>query len=177
MTMTHNEGQEECNKKLAFFDVSRAYFYAPATRGVLIKLPEEDAVPGMCGKLKKSMCGTRDAAKNWEAEYQNTMAELGFKAGKATTCALHHEERDMLAVVRGDDITVLAGQGGVGWVKEHLMSRYNIKLSAALGPGRNDDKSVRILNRIVTWTDEGLEYEADQRHAELIVRELDLCGA
>ena len=78
MAMT-NETQEEGAKKLAFLDVRRAYFYAPATRPVFIKLPEEDAEPGMCGKLQMSMCGTRDAAKNWEAEYQKTMAELGFK--------------------------------------------------------------------------------------------------
>ena len=137
-------------------------------------MPEEDAKEGMCGKLKKSMYGTRDAAKNWENEYQRTMADLGFKAGKATTCAFHHKERDILAVIHGDDITVLASQGGVEWMKEQLMTRYNIKLSAVLGPERNDDKSVRILNRIVTWTEDALEYEADQRHAELIIQELDL---
>jgi hypothetical protein len=33
---------------------------------------------------------------------------------------------------------------------------------------------VRILNRIVTWTNEGIRHEADQRHAEIIVRELGL---
>ena len=176
MAMTQRGDQKE-DKKLAFFDVSRAYFYAPATRNVYIKLPDEDAEPGMCGKLKKSMYGTRDAAKSWEVEYQNTMAELGFKAGKATTCAFHHEERDILAVIHGDDITVLANQGGVSWMKDQLMTRYNIKLSATLGPEQHDDKSVRILNRIVTWTENSLEYEADQRHAELILQELDLCSA
>ena len=29
-------------------------------------------------------------------------------------------------------------------------------------------------NRIVEWTDEGIRYEADQRHAEIIIRELGL---
>ena len=51
------------------------------------KLPDEDAEEGMCGKLKKSMCGARDAAKNWENEYQNAMKELGFRTGAATKCA------------------------------------------------------------------------------------------
>ena len=50
MAMT-DDGQSECVKKLAFFDVSRAYFYAPATRNVFIKLPDEDLEEGMCGKL------------------------------------------------------------------------------------------------------------------------------
>ena len=123
------------------------------------------------------MYGTRDAAKNWEAEYQKTMAELGFKTGKATTCAFHHKERDMIAAIHGDDITVLASQGGVEWMKQQLQTRYDIKLSAVLGPGRSDDKSVRILNRIATRTEEGIEYEADQRHAEMILKELVLCSA
>ena len=81
MAMTNNGEQEECAKKLAFFDAGRAYFYAPATRCAFIKLPEEDAGPGMCGRLKKSMCGARDAAKNWEVEYQSAMAELRSKTG------------------------------------------------------------------------------------------------
>ena len=43
-----------------------------------------------------------------------------------------------------------------------------------MGPGREDDKSIRILNRIVTWDNHGITYEADQRHAEIIVRQLGL---
>ena len=30
---------------------------------------------------------------------------------------------------------------------------------------------VRILNRVIEWTDRGIEYEADQRHAEIIARD------
>eukprot|EP00969_Alexandrium_andersonii_P341930 15114427-Alexandrium_andersonii.AAC.1 len=33
-------------------------------------------------------------------------------------------------------------------------------------------KDMRVLSRIVTWTGEGIWYEADQRHAELIVKGL-----
>ena len=47
-----------------------------------------------------------------------------------------------------------------------------VKFRARLEKGKHD--SVRILNRIVTVTDEGLEYEADQRHAELIEREMNI---
>ncbi len=32
---------------------------------------------------------------------------------------------------------------------------------------------MRILNRIVTVTDQGLEYEADRRHAEILMK--DMC--
>ena len=33
---------------------------------------------------------------------------------------------------------------------------------------------MRVLNRFVHWTEEGIEYEADQRHAEIIIQELGL---
>ena len=35
-------------------------------------------------------------------------------------------------------------------------------------------EEARLLNRIIRRTDEGWEYEADQRHAELIVKGLGL---
>ncbi len=34
-----------------------------------------------------------------------------------------------------------------------------------------------MLNRVIRWTPEGITYEADQRHAELIVQDLGLTGA
>ena len=49
---------------LDFIDVSRAYFHAKARRKLYVELPPEDAEEGMCGKLEKSMYGTRDAAQN-----------------------------------------------------------------------------------------------------------------
>ena len=70
LAKTSNEKQEECVKKPAFFDVSRAYFYAPATKNVSTKPPDEDSEEGMCGRLSKSMFGTRDTAKNWGGENQ-----------------------------------------------------------------------------------------------------------
>ena len=52
--------------KMDFIDVRRAYFHAEALRDVYIELPEEDSEEGMCGKLLKSLYGTRDAAQNWD---------------------------------------------------------------------------------------------------------------
>ena len=43
-----------------------------------------------------------------------------------------------------------------------------------MGPANADDKCVRILDRIITWTEEGIRYEADQRHAKIIIRQLGL---
>ncbi len=45
---------------------------------------------------------------------------------------------------------------------------------APLGPEQSDDKSVRILNRIVSWNERGIQYEPDQRHVEIVVKTLGL---
>ena len=46
-----------------------------------------------------------------------------------------------------------------------------------LGPGRSQLREVRILNRVVGWSKDGLFYEADQRHAEIVIRDLGLENA
>ena len=43
-----------------------------------------------------------------------------------------------------------------------------------MGPGKEDMKSIRILNRMVTWTEEGIEYEGDQGHVEIACEEYGL---
>ena len=43
-----------------------------------------------------------------------------------------------------------------------------------MGPGRHDDKEARVLSRIVRWTSEGVEYEADPRQAEKLLRDLQM---
>ena len=45
---------------------------------------------------------------------------------------------------------------------------------AQLGPDKGDDKAITILNRCVEWTPDGIQYEADPRHVEILINELDL---
>ena len=65
-------------------DVSRAYFHANAQRPVLIRLPAEDRMgndKGKVGLMKKSMYGTRDAASNWERDWQENVKKWGGSFG------------------------------------------------------------------------------------------------
>ena len=57
-------GRKEAGLKIDFLDARRASYHAYATREVYIQLPEGDRTQGMCGKLIKSLQGTRDAAQN-----------------------------------------------------------------------------------------------------------------
>jgi hypothetical protein len=55
-----------------------------------------------------------------------------------------------------------------------IQGKFDVKMRGRLGPDVGDNKSIRILNRIVTWDNQGIKYEADQRHAEIIVKQLGL---
>ena len=51
------------------------------------------------------------------------------------------------------------------WFLDRIQEKYEVKFRGRLGPANSDDKCVRILNRIIMWTEEEVRYEADQRHA------------
>ena len=44
-------------------------------------------------------------------------------------------------------------------------------------PDKSDDKAITILNRCVEWTSEGILYEPDPRHVEILVNELGIKDA
>ena len=73
---------------LLVIDERRAHFYAKARRSVHIELPEGDGGgPGsrQCGLLRKSLYGTRDAAKSWECELGGFLEEIGLRRGQVRT--------------------------------------------------------------------------------------------
>ena len=57
-----------------------------------------------------------------------------------------------------------------------MSEKYDIK-SEFLGPEVSMKKEIKVLNRTITWRESGIEYEADSRHADLVIRELGLESA
>ena len=165
---------KENGMRIDFVDVRRAYFHAPALRRVYVALPEEDSEEGMCGLLGKSLYGTRDAAQNWADAYMKFMTDIGFAKGQASACTFWHERKELRVVVHGDDFTVLGWKDSLDWFWKNIQERFDCKHRGRLGPGKEDAKEIRILNRIVSWTKEGIEYEGDQRHVEICLRQLGL---
>ena len=49
-----------------------------------------------------------------------------------------------------------------------------VNIRGRLGNGSKDDKSMRILNRIIWWTNTGIDIEADPRHVEILIKEMGL---
>ena len=109
------------------------------------------------------------------------MNSVGFKSGVSNPALLHCETLDASMVVHGDDFITLGDNEALSEVEHAMSHHYPIKVRAILGAGRDDAKEVRILNRYVRWKSDGgknwMEYEPDPRHAELIVKSLNLESA
>ena len=60
----------------------------------------------------------------------------------------------------------------VGVVQEKLKERFEIKsTTVCMDQSAGEVRESRIPNRVIRVTEEGWEYEAEQRHADLIVKE------
>ena len=162
-------------------DVKRAYFYAEARRPIYVEIPVEDREEGdenNVAILNLSLYGTRDAAQNWAETYTALLKSLGFVVGMASPCNFHHPTRNISTSVHGDDFTSTGPEASLRWLDSQLRTAYELKTNY-LGPHetRGHQKEVRVLNRVIQWTKDGITYEPDQRHAELIVADLGLENA
>ena len=151
--------------KLMFIDITRAYYYAAARRRLFIQLPDGDREPGMCGLLGMSLQGIRDAVQNWEFEYAEFLESIHFVKGKASPCMFFNEHRNLRLAIHGDDITLLGLIDDLTWFQAEIKKKVETKIRGVISPEPNDDKSIRILSRVIEWTDRGIEYEAGQRQA------------
>ena len=163
---------------LKLTDISRAHFYGKAERRVFVTLPEGDEEQGMCGLLKRTMYGTRDASAVWQRSYTTLLRKHGFQTGKAYPCTFYHAEMDVRLLVHGDDFLVLSDEDGHRFVDKILSEEYEFKCDGHIGPGCEKD-SMTVLNRVVTYdrTTGTVTYEADPRHAEALIRDLGMEGA
>ena len=78
--------------------------------------------------------------------------------------------------MHGDDFTITGSEKDLSWLKMLMTTRYEIK-SEMLGPEAHMSQEIRVLNRILRWTPSGVEYEPDQRHAEVLIQAMGMLGA
>lgn len=78
-----------------------------------------------------------------------------------------------MVFVHGDDFVSAADDQDLRWLQKVLESKLELK-TKIVGHEEGDDKSVKILNRIITATEEGFAYEPDIHHVELVIEELGL---
>ena len=125
--------------------------------------------------------GTRDAALNWQQTLSDHLVENGFIRGVGHPSVFHHGTRDVWTLVHGDDYCSAGTSTDLDWMESMLADKYQIK-TQRIGHGKTIDgknKSIegQVLNRVVRYTPNGFEFEADLRHAELVVEQLGLQDA
>lgn len=165
---------------LVFLDIKKAHFWADARRRLLVELPKEAGIDvrKYVGLLRKSLYGTRDAPANWEATILKVMTLLGFVQGRSNSCLYYHSTRGIRVEVHGDDFTGLGAKDQLEWFAQELGKHWTVEVRGYLGPPgmAGTKQNIDILNRLVSWTNRGIELEGDPRHAEIIIREMGCSG-
>ena len=71
---------------------------------------------------------------------------------------------------------VLGDEDGQKYLRDTLSEKYEYRCDDCIGP--EDNQRMTLLNRIVTYHKDGsVSFEADPRHAEMIIRQLGLEGS
>lgn len=169
---------------ILFLDVKKAHFWSPIRRRLLVELPPEAGEsPNKVGLLKKSLYGTRDAPSNWEHAIKLVFEACGFTQGLSNPCIYFHEERRLYANVHGDDFTIVGEFEQLKWLIDTLKASWTLDVRGILArpgsglPASEVTHSISVLNRLVTWTEKGIEMEADPRHVKLVLQQLNLEAA
>ena len=161
--------------QISFVDVKKAYFYGIPDRTLYVRLPPElNMGKEVVGKLVRCMYGTRDAGAIWENCYSSCLVNMGFIQGVSSPCCFVHPEWHVMVVVHGDDFTAVGSPEALDKYETGMQKTFDCKLKGRLGRGLDDCKEMRVLNRIVRVTDQGVRYEADPRHAEMILKAFHL---
>ena len=77
-------------------------------------------------------------------------------------------------VVHGDDFTMSGEKQKLEAMRGNMQDWYEIKDRGIMGSGVGEIREVTILGRTVRWTVEGIEYEADAKHRETLMKKAGL---
>ena len=157
-------------------DISRAFFHAEAGPDMYVELSEEDQVPGqdLVGRLRLALYGTREAAAAWQKEVSKHLKQIGFQKGTFNPCLFYHPGRQIRVMVHGDDYAAAGPRTQLSWMHKELEKRFGAEYvkTEMLSKQKGDAQEITVLNRVIRVMEEGMEMEADVRHAEIIAREL-----
>ena len=110
---------------------------------------------------------------NWQDEFSSTLVMNCFIRGKASPCNFHHPHCHFYVAVHGDDFTTIGPKTELVGFRQFLDKTRDCK-HHWLGPDSEEETSVRILNRVICWNKDGISYEVDRRHAEVVIEQLQL---
>ena len=115
---------------MAVVDVRRAYFFAellPKTFVELLDYFDIDTQTRCCGKLRRCLYGTRQAARSWLHEIEEGINAAGMVTGEMSKCSFKSPCGKLVGVVHGDDILLSGPRSLVDAVRNSLRKRNEIR--------------------------------------------------
>ena len=79
------------------------------------------------------------------------MISLGFIQGESCPNVFWHPIKDVCTSVHGDDFASTGPKTDLDWFESEIEKSYEVTISPRIGPGREDAKEGRSLNRIIKW--------------------------
>ena len=109
------------------------------------------------------MHGTRDAASNWDRDWQEHVKKWGFQLGLSSKNLFHHKENRVSGLTHGDDFVLTGPTKRLTEFETEMTSVYPMKAKIiSLG----SPKSIKTLNRRL--------HQHDPRHIDVLVKDLGL---
>ena len=163
------------NRRLMVMDVKRAFLYGNIEESIYIELPEEDPKKkqGYVGKLIKAMYGTRAAPQVWQKVVRKVMTGMEFTASRKYPNIYYHKNRDLKVMTHVDDFLCSGAKDDLKWLEAELSKEFEIK-SEVLGKDAGEKSEVKFLGRTIRRKEWGLEYEADEKHVEVLMSEWNM---
>ena len=150
----------------------------------VIELPPEEQVKSedLIGELLKSLYGTRKAAHNLEKKWQRVIINSCFVASTWPPAIVYCRERELCRCVHGDDFIITGDSMQLLWIESRLDEGLILERRTILNPDDEDDKTITILNRLLTCvclsgSRNQIEIEADPRHREILLAQMNPDGA
>ena len=78
--------------------------------------------------------------------------------------------------MHGDDFVSVGNRAALKWFKEELLKTCEIS-TQVVGMGEGEAREGKVLIRIIRVDKDGCFFEADQRHAEIIVKQMGMVEA
>ena len=160
-------------RKLLFIDVKKAHLIPPCEEPVYVLLPSDFGNRRVV-RLRRWLYGMRKAAHSWEAFYTQKLREIGFEAGLASPVLFHNKQTAFRLVVHGDDFIYSGGGPELKAIRRWMRTWCEIKDRGIMGSAEDDVKEREVLGRTIRWTMSGLEYFADRKHRQIIMKEFGL---
>ena len=100
--------------------------------------------------------------------YSSFLKDIGLHQGQTNPCHFFNDSRSIKGIVHGDDFLWTGTAQELAWLRKKFEDKYECKVEV-IGSDPNGSQSARFLNRVISYTSEGICFEPDQRLVEALI--------